>query len=73
MSVYSRTAVIQAVLLRASSMSVYSLRLLPDLRPRLVDPLWFDVDRPVDLNAELKVGPDNCRVSILVATRTYLQ
>ncbi|KAA0188587.1 hypothetical protein HAZT_HAZT000679 [Hyalella azteca] len=35
-------------------MSLYSLQLYPDLQPRMVDPLWFDVDRPVDMNAELK-------------------
>lgn len=32
----------------------HSLQLYPDLRPRMVDPLWFDVDRPVDLDSELK-------------------
>lgn len=29
--------------------------LYPTLTPRLVDPAWFQVDKPVDLALELKV------------------
>ena len=29
--------------------------MFPDLTPRLVDLAWFHVDKPIDLNQELKV------------------
>ena len=42
-------------LVLSSDMSIYTLVLFPDLKPHMVDPLWFDVDRPVDMHMELKV------------------
>jgi len=39
--------------------------IFPSLTPRLVDPAWFDVDKPVDLAQELKEQEQICSNQIL--------